>query len=109
MGVFSAACLALALGAGPDPGGPTGPGRPRPGGELGAEDARYLDWIVKDFLFDPRGAVRVRVRVSVPATGLKNFTMDQDGWLVRGANGPVRLHLADGEAIPVPATGVREL
>src|SRR5437763_479085 len=83
----------------------TRPGPPLPGGDLSAEDARYLDWVVEDFLFDPHGAVRVRVRVPVAfdGLGLGDLTEDRDGWLVRGANGrPDRIHFTDGESLPAP-------
>src|SRR5829696_8197946 len=88
MGGFplGALLLPLALAAGPDPGADAGPGRPLPGGELSAEDARYLDWLIEDFLFDPHGAVRVRVshrlddQVAVPVPEAR--IQHRDGWLV---------------------------
>src|SRR5215211_7333177 len=97
---FGALLLPLALAAGPGPGADAGPGRPLPGGELNAEDARYLDWLVEDFLFDPRGAVRVAVPVP------EARTEHRDGWLVRGVG---RIYFTAGDSIPVPATGVREI
>lgn len=67
---------------------------------LSPADARYLDSLLRDFLFDPIGAERVRVSGyadqsagSTPAT--------RDGWLVRGHNGrPDRVHGTDGSAGP---------
>ena len=114
----SAWALVFALGAPPDPFTPAGPARPRPGGELAAEDARYLDWLVEDFLFDPRHAVYVRVatpgspdRLAWESPAVARLVRDtRDGWLVRGTGGaPDRIHFLDGESIPVPATGVRQL
>lgn len=106
MGLFPA-CLLLALGAGPDPDGLAGPGRPSPGGNLGAEDARYLDWLVEEFLFDPRGAVRVRI---IPAPGPVGTLDPEFGWLIRGPSGrPDRLFSADGTLLAVPANRLREI
>src|SRR5829696_4311069 len=110
MGGFplGALLLPLALAAGPDPGADAGPGRPLPGGELSAEDARYLDWLVEDFLFDPRGAVRVRVTrpIGGPVPVPEARTEYQVGWLVRKAG---RVYFAAGDSIPAPAAGVREI
>ena len=107
-----ACSLLVALGAGPDRTPTVGPAPPRPGGDLGAEDARYLDWLVEDFLFDPRHATYVRVTVPAEAgwmPGLREFTPadgeTRDGWLVRGTNGePDRVYFADGEWVPAVRT-----
>src|SRR5687767_11383322 len=108
MGGFplGALLLPLALAAGPGPRADVGPGRPLPGGDLSAEDARYLDWLIEDFLFDPRGAVRVRVSHRPDDQVPEARTPHRDGWLVPGTG---RIHFAGGDAIPVPAAGVREV
>lgn len=109
--------LLLALGAGPDPTVPTGPGRPLAGGSLNAEDARFLDWLVEDFLFDPRRATYVRI-MGPGARDVLQFRNSRflsegevrDGWLVRGTNGePDRIYFTDGESIVAPSTGLRML
>ena len=112
MGAFplSGLLLPLALAAGPDPRADAGPGRPLPGGELSAEDARYLDWLIEDFLFDPRGAVRVRIshqldeRTAVPVPEAQ--TGHRDGWLVPKDG---RIYFGGGDSIPVPTSGVSEV
>jgi hypothetical protein len=106
MGLFPA-CLLLALGAGPDPDGLAGLGRPRPGGDLGAEDARYLDWLVEEFMFDPRGAVRVRI---IPPPGPAGTPDPDFGWLILGTRGRTdRVYSADGTLLAVPAKRLREI
>ena len=109
MGVLpvSAWALALALGAPTDSFPPVEPARPRPGGYLSAEDARYLDWLVEDFLFDPKHASYVRMfgPGGTPHLTIKRGRLVadggeyRDGWLVRGTNGaPDRVYFADGNA-----------
>src|SRR5947209_792209 len=115
--------LVAAIGAGPGSRSPVEPAPPRPGGELGAEDARFLDWLVEDFLFDPKravGYVRIGGREDRGETridrGFRVYRGEWDrlaagteGWLVRGTNGnPDRIYVLDGESIPVPPSGVHE-
>jgi hypothetical protein len=114
MGVLPAVVLAAALvpGTSPVPTNATRPAHPLPDGELSAEDARYLDYLVEWFLFDPAHATRVRVPIPFSGTqrGPDSFTEDRDGWLVRGTDGrPDRICFTDGESMPVPAVGVRQL
>jgi hypothetical protein len=62
---------------------------------LSRADAAYLDSLLKEFIFDPTGAERVRVspRGDYP----------QDGWLVKGTAGrPDRVVFTDGFTIPAP-------
>jgi hypothetical protein len=110
----------VALGAGPSPVSPVERAGPAPGGPLSAEDARYLGWLVEDFLFDPRRAQYVRVlepnstwRPPIRGSLLESFELEsgsRDGWLVRGTNGdPDRVYFADGESIVVPAARTRQL
>jgi hypothetical protein len=117
MGAFAAWPLLLTLTAAPDRAA-VEPGGPRPGGDLGAEDARYLDWLVDEFLFDPKNAVYVRAPVpSEPvALSLRHLRPGvsendgRNGWFVRGTNGdPDRVYFADGESVVVPAGQTRQL
>jgi hypothetical protein len=110
--------LALALGAPTDSFPPVEPARPRPGGDLSAEDARYLDWLVEDFLFDPRRAVYVRhfSPAGSPRLTTRHGRLVEDGgeyrdgWLVRGSNGaPDRVYFADGESVPASPGAIRYL
>jgi hypothetical protein len=109
--------FALTVGAGPNPRSPIEPARPQPGGVIGAEDARFLDSLMEDFVFDPkRAAAFVRVEVQRRLSFRFRFDFDvqdsrtRDGWLVRGTNGESdRIYFVDGESMPVPATGVHEV
>lgn len=105
--------LFLTVGASPEPAGQTQPGRPVPSGDLGAEYAVYLDYLVRDFLFDPKDAVRVQVAVPGSRLAFRRGRVvasadSQDGWLVRGKGGqPDRVYFTDGESIPAPPGKVR--
>jgi hypothetical protein len=118
MGVSAlyACSLLVALGAGPDRVVPVGSAPPSPGGDLGAEDARYLDWLLDEFIFDPRRATYVRATVPAEPDSfsfrvgelVRSDVETRDGWLVRGTNGePDRVYFADGES--VPAGPIRDL
>jgi hypothetical protein len=66
---------------------------------LSPPDAKYLDSLMPDVLFDPTGAERVRVR-----TGEPDRPRFRDGWLVKGSAGrPARVYFADGYSIPAPS------
>jgi len=81
-----------------------GPGKP-PG--LDQEDAEYLDALLCDFLFDPRGASRVRVTIPAldpPDPDRPAPTEERGGWLVRGDR--PRIYFADGGSI-LAAAAVR--
>jgi hypothetical protein len=106
----------VALGGAPNSVPPVAPAGPAPGGSLSAEDARYLDWLVEDFLFDPRRATYVRAPVPSGSDRLavrrgrlvESADESRDGWLVRGTNGePDRVYFADGESVAVPAARTR--
>src|SRR5215218_3600734 len=95
-----AAALALAHPGPPGPPTALGPGK-SPG--LSKDDADYLDGLLRDFLFDPKGATRVRVTVPVldpPYPDRPAPTEVRGGWLVPGH--PARVHFADGGSIPAP-------
>jgi hypothetical protein len=65
-------------------------------------DARYLEKLIADFLFDPTGAERVTGEFpyhSSWGTG----THSRDGWLVRGKGGSGdRVYFTGGESQPAP-------
>src|SRR5436305_11075534 len=105
--------LAVAVGAPSDSRPAKEPGRPLPGGDLSAEDAAYLEALIGEFLFDPRGATRVRLG---GPDGPDQVTLrdgrlvldGRDGWLVRGRKGEAdRVYFADGESITAPVRQVR--
>ena len=87
-----------------------GPGRLA---TLSKGDREYLNGLIQDFLFDPRGALRVRVQVPIwcvanryrhtlePADRKK--TVPHKGWLVPGqGDRPGRVFFTDGFSIPAP-------
>jgi hypothetical protein len=72
-------------------------------GPLTAEDRRFLDKLLDDFLFDPQGAERVRVKTTVRTAWANTVGVERDGWLVAGKDGePARVHFTDGASIPAP-------
>jgi hypothetical protein len=62
---------------------------------LTAADAKYLDHLLAEFLFDPSGAERVRYERPDPGSDLAPFV--REGWRVRG-----RVFTADGHAVAAP-------
>jgi hypothetical protein len=77
--------------------------------KLPADDARYLDKLIADFLFDPTGAERVTG--TFPSASVYGYTNTgaRDGWLVRGKGGDGnRVFFTDGYSEPAPRefTGV---
>ncbi len=71
---------------------------------LTAEDRAFLDGLVKDFLFDPRGAKRVRIQVLVRTVWASADHAERDGWLVAGQAGkPARVYFTDGHSVAAPA------
>jgi hypothetical protein len=64
------------------------------------DDARLLESLLRDFLFDPMGAERVRVSVRLP---WDEDQQPRDGWLVREKTCD-RVYFTDGESMPAPAT-----
>ncbi|MBO0700786.1 MAG: hypothetical protein J2P46_20490, partial [Zavarzinella sp.] len=93
----------LAL-AGPGPTGAAKVAGPGPASRLSPDDAEYLDSLVREFLFDPKGAIRVRVTLPSPNRpayiGQLDWGPERDGWLVRGK--APRVYFADGESVPAP-------
>ena len=98
--------LVCSIGAGPSTQFDTKPAPPLPGGYISEEDARYLDYLLEDFLFDPKHAVRVRLS---PQRNQDQSSFDasraihncsRTGWLVTGRRGdPERIYFTDGESI----------
>jgi hypothetical protein len=68
---------------------------------LSADDKAFLDGLMKDFLFDPRGAQRVSVKVVVRSVWGGDAEGWSEGWLVRSKDGD-RVHFTDGWSIPAP-------
>ena len=69
--------------------------------KLTAEDAKYLDKLIADFLFDPTGAERVTGEFPYYSVWGRTGTMSRDGWLVRGKGGQGnRVFFTDGESEP---------
>jgi hypothetical protein len=88
-----------------------GPRHPRPGHgpptRLTKADREFLDGLLRDFLFDPREATRVRVRFPVRMSWSETFaatTRERDGWLVLGAGDrSPRVYFTDRQFIPAPS------
>lgn len=111
--------LLLTLASAPTPVPTAVPGPPVPGGYLSEEDAVYLDYLLHEFLFDPKNAVRVEVAVpscSSLAIVLNRISLGEldlelrEGWLVKGSHGkPDRIYFTDGEAITGPFQRLRQI
>ena len=70
---------------------------------LTAEDKSFLDGLVREFLFDPRGAQRVRIKTIARFVGESAGEVTRDGWLVPAKEGqPARIYFTDGASIPAP-------
>jgi len=73
--------------------------------KLTQSDREYLDSLFREFLFDPIGAERVRVKVPDPRFGAWSEAelTARDGWLVKGTKGePDRVFFMDGYGITAP-------
>lgn len=71
---------------------------------LTAQDKEYLEGLMKEFVFDPKGAVRVRVKTIVRTAWGASDDAPSEGWLVVGKDGrDGRVYFTDGESIPAPA------
>lgn len=96
-----AAPLAL---AGPGPTGTAKVPGPAPAPRLSPDDVKYLEDLLRECLFDPKGAIRVQVKVPSRNSRAYVWTPDwshqRDGWLVRGKE--PRVYFADGESVPAP-------
>jgi hypothetical protein len=70
---------------------------------LTVEDKKYLDSLMKEFLFDPQGAERVRVKTVVRTVWASAGETTAEGWLCPGKDGkPGQVYFTDGAWIPAP-------
>jgi hypothetical protein len=70
---------------------------------LSVEDKKYLDGLIKEFLFDPKGAERVTVKMVVHSVWGSADDASAEGWFVAGRDGkPGRVYFIDGASIAVP-------
>src|SRR5207253_2408377 len=67
---------------------------------LSKADEKLLASLVRDVLFDPQGAERVRVIVR-PRTPWQPHEEAREGWLVKAKSGE-RIYFTDGDSIPAP-------
>ncbi len=71
---------------------------------LTAADKKYLDDLMKEFLFDPNGAERVAVKTVVRTIWKSSEEMTTEGWFVAGNDGKSgQVFSTDGALIPAPA------
>src|SRR5438128_2749662 len=76
---------------------------PGQGPSLTAEDKKLLDDLYKDTLFDPQGAQRVRIQVTMRTVWADTVQAEREGWYLPAAGGkPAQVVFTDGEAIPLP-------
>lgn len=118
MSPLSFAVLAYSLVATPEVSPRAVPLEPWARAVLSKDDRKLLDSLLKDLLFDPKGAVRVSFEVpahQVPAAFILpdrnlNRSVTTEGWLVKGKNGQSdRIFFFDGDSIPVPAGKITHL
>lgn len=97
-------CLVAALVSLLTPAAPAAPPTPAGDPTLTTGDGKFLDGLVHDFLFDPRGAERVRVKAVRRLAWGGEEEVEREGWLVPAAAGrAARVHFTDGETMPAPA------
>src|SRR2546430_15384630 len=73
------------------------------GPTLTAQDKKLLDDLFKDTLFDPQGAQRVRVQVTMRTVWADTVEAEREGWYLPAAGGkPAQVVFTDGEASPLP-------
>lgn len=71
---------------------------------LTAEGKKYLDGLLKEFLFDPKGGERVAVKTVVRSVWASAGEAQAEGWFVPAPEGkPGRVYFTDGAAVPAPA------
>jgi hypothetical protein len=71
---------------------------------LTATDQKYLDGVMKELLFDPKGAERVALPLVVHTVWARSHEVTAEGWLVPGKDGKsARVYFSDGASIPAPA------
>ena len=70
---------------------------------LSAADQKLLDGLMKQFLFDPKGAQYVRVKTTCRTVWASTGEILREGWLVPGQNGKIAtVCFTDGESIAAP-------
>jgi hypothetical protein len=70
---------------------------------LSAADQKLLDGLLKQFLFDPKGAQYVRVKTTCRTVWASSGKILREGWLVPGQSGKTaRVCFTDGETIVAP-------
>ena len=80
--------------------------------KLTAKDRQLLEGLFKEFLFDPEGAKRVRVKTTLRNAWAQVVPVQLEGWLVAGkGDSPARVHFIDKEAsAPVgPKSEIEEI
>jgi hypothetical protein len=72
--------------------------------KLTADDAKFLDRLLTECLFDPTGAERVRGKFPYYSVySNATFTLTREGWWIRGKNGKLgRVYFSDGWSLPAP-------
>src|SRR5262245_6115426 len=76
------------------------------GKDTNAEDEKLLRGLLRDFLFDPKGAQRVEVAVKVRSVWASAGEMNVQGWLVKRKDGE-RVYFTDGASVPAPVEQLR--
>src|SRR5579862_7682351 len=70
---------------------------------LTAADAKYLDGLLKEFLFDPTSAERVVVKMRFVYEWENDNDAFVEGWLLPARGGqPARVYFTDGTSILAP-------
>jgi hypothetical protein len=69
---------------------------------LTAEDRQLFDGMFRRFLFDPRGAERVRVKAMRRSVWGQTAEIERQGWLVEKPGEAARVYFADGESVAAP-------
>jgi hypothetical protein len=71
---------------------------------LSIDDKKYLENLIKDFIFDPQGSQRVNVTTRVRTVWASSEEVTVAGWLLNGKDGKrARVYFADGASIPAAA------
>jgi hypothetical protein len=66
-------------------------------------DRKLLAGMIEQFLFDPRGTRRVRVKTAERMPRGETREVEREGWLTIDKDGkPARVFFTDGESIPAP-------
>jgi hypothetical protein len=74
---------------------------------LNAADEKLLLQLSRDFLFDPKGAERVEVALSLRSVWSSSTVVKVQGWLVKLKDG-ARVYFTDGASVPAPVAQLRK-